>query len=271
MAALLSFEQGRGQDEPARLIEELGAWLHRSWREKNPAALAVSPPSSALKTSIIQRRDRRPPLRLRSPRPPGRVRHDQPQQQSAARRLPLRLPGPPRRPDRPQPVGRRRQGQPDRLGRPGAHRRAVGPGPLRAHGRRARRGGGLAERSVHAGGRRGPLGGPRLLRHEGLPGRGRESGRGDRPGPPARAARPGLHLRRGGRHPRRAAPDRDLRAGRRPAAERDHRRAHVAAGGAGPQGAPEAADRAGAAAAPTAATRTWGSTPSSPPAGSSWP
>lgn len=40
MVALVSFQEGRGKQEPAGLIEEVGAYLSRAWQEKNPRMLA---------------------------------------------------------------------------------------------------------------------------------------------------------------------------------------------------------------------------------------
>lgn len=40
MLALLSCHQGEKRPEPARLLDELGSYLERAWREKNPARLA---------------------------------------------------------------------------------------------------------------------------------------------------------------------------------------------------------------------------------------
>jgi tetratricopeptide (TPR) repeat protein len=40
LVALLSFGEGRSRPEPAGLLQEVGSYLSRAWREKNPPALA---------------------------------------------------------------------------------------------------------------------------------------------------------------------------------------------------------------------------------------
>ena len=238
LVALLSFPEASGLRQP--LLDDLESYIVRTWQEKNPRSLAA-PFQPGLGPPIITGRGASPtpscsPAWSPSTRPAATATCRSPTSSATTWTAPACASS-----ATPRPTARRRTSSPgwarsraaDRDGLVLSGHMDVVPADEE----------GLAERSVHADGRGGPLGGPRRLRHEGLPrARRQPRGRGSTRSACGRRSPSSSPMTKRSAPSGRSACWRATRPRRVLPRSADHRRAHLAARGARPQGAPQAAD-----------------------------